>query len=309
MDNERLPNAERTCRITRLLWIVQAVRNNPRQSLQALLSRAGISRSQFYKDRRTLQSLGFAFEYKTGKGFHISEDRLTEALDLTLPDRLLLMSALRVLYGSGDGHLVTRAVEIGCKLVNRLDEPFRTQMHAEFGRVVVRPGYGCTPVVLDSLEQAIATQRRVRIVYDADDGVPSRECEIDPLHLVFLHRALYLYARIPNHEPVYRTYCVNRIRTVQYTALRFPATAFNEGFFDELNNAFACQPGATTQKITLRFSGESATRVARTLWHHSQRIVRDGHDAILFTVHVANPEEVEEWARQYSGEVCTEQDG
>jgi ACT domain-containing protein len=46
-------------RIQRLLWLIQEIRNDPHQEFNALLRRAGISRSQFYKDRTTLAEFGF----------------------------------------------------------------------------------------------------------------------------------------------------------------------------------------------------------------------------------------------------------
>ncbi len=302
-DNRVQTADERCGRVGRLLWIIQEIRNDPRQSVQSLIRRAGVSRSQFYKDRRELQALGFAFEYKTGKGFQITEDRLTEGMDLTLSDRLLLMFALRGLYASGDGHLVARALEVGRKLANGLDEPFRTQILDEFDRVVIQYSYGCRPHVLEALEKAIAERRRVRVIYDSRRSGTADWREIDPLRLFFLRRALYLYARCPNHDPLHRTFRVSRIQTVHPTAIIFPLSAFNDDFYAELANAFECFMSKTAHEITLRFTGPSATYVSETLWHPSQRITKDGDDAILFTVRVAEPKEVEWWGRQFGGEV------
>ena len=115
-------------RIQRLLWLIQEIRNDPHQEFSALLRRAGISKSQFYKDRTTLAKFGFVFEYRKGRGFRITEDRLSPVFHLTLSDRLLMMFALRHLCSSGDGHLVAKALEVGRKLAGGLEEPFRTQI-------------------------------------------------------------------------------------------------------------------------------------------------------------------------------------
>ncbi|WP_156181109.1 hypothetical protein, partial [Desulfovibrio sp. TomC] len=69
-------------RVVRLIWIIQEVRSNPHQGIDQFISRAGISRSQFYKDRASLADFGFTFDYKKGYGFHVTEDRLSSAQDL-----------------------------------------------------------------------------------------------------------------------------------------------------------------------------------------------------------------------------------
>lgn len=64
-------------RMVRLLGLVQDIRLKPRQTIQNILEKYAISRSQFYKDKQILLRIGFAFRYTKKEGFLILEDKLS----------------------------------------------------------------------------------------------------------------------------------------------------------------------------------------------------------------------------------------
>lgn len=286
-------------RISRLIWLIQEIRNEPKQELDSLLERAKISRSQFYKDRTALFDLGFKFEYKTGEGFRITEDRISPSLDLTVSERIVLMFALRHLYTSGEGHLAALALSAGKKLAGGLDEPFRSQAVEEFNQVVIKKGYGCDPEILESLEDAVRERRRIEVLYDSRHSQSEKWRIMDPLRLYFLQKVLYLYARDPDQAPKFRSFRVSRIRSIRRTGILFPEI-IEDNFHQQLNNAFQYFMGDKSQEVTIRFEGKAAEYVKEGFWHHSQEIIPDGDDAIWFSVKVAEPKEVEWWARQFS---------
>ncbi len=286
-------------RVNRLLWLIQEIRNDPRQSLKSLLERASISKSQFYKDRATLADLGFVFDYKTNEGFKISEDRLSPALDLTLSDQLIVMFALGHLCSSGDGHLVARALQVGRKLAGGLEEPFRSQVLEAFDQTVIQQSYGCQPEVLSALEGAIKEGRRVQIFYDSKHSKTKDWREVDPLRLYFLQKALYLYAECPGQDPKHRTFRVNRIKKIRPTGMCFSLEPREDNFYNQLNNAFIHFMGDKTQKVQIKFPPREAEYVAETMWHHSQKLTWLDDGSLLFEVEVAEPKEVEWWAKQF----------
>lgn len=83
-----LPHPIHARRIQRLLTIIREIRDNPGQDMSGLLERLGISRTQFYKDRKVLDSVGFGVTYHAGSGFRIVRDAVAPSLDLALSDRL-----------------------------------------------------------------------------------------------------------------------------------------------------------------------------------------------------------------------------
>lgn len=283
-------------RIQRLLTIIREIRDNPGQDIPGLLERLGVSRTQFYKDRKVLDSVGFAFTYHADSGFRIVRDALAPTLDLTLSDRLLLMFALGHLWSSGEGHLVARALSVGRKLAAGLEEPFGSQILDEFDRVVLGHGYGCRPEVLEALERSVLEQRRVRILYESRHSGQFDWREIDPLRIYFLQRSLYLYARCPDKSPSFRTFRLNRVREVRFTPIPSPRIPYEKYFHRQLDNAFLHFMGDDTEQVVIRFTPQAAEYVAEGLWHHSQSLEFETDGRLLFTVRVSAPREVLRWA-------------
>lgn len=285
----------------RLLKMIQAIRNDPEQPLENLLSHFGISRSQFYKDKATLAELGFQFEYRRGAGFCVVEDRLAPITGLTLSDRVTLLFALENLCASGDGVLAAKAVEIGRKLVGGLDSPFSEQLLQCFDSEVTRKAYGVHPEIFDRLVEAIRERRRVRILYYRSGTWTESWRLVDPKRIYMRERTLYLYARtVDETPPAWKVFRLSRIRVIEPTGITFrPSPEEDDGFRERQKNAFSTFLGDTSQKITIRFTGEVIPYIKEKLWHHSQILQDQADGSLLFTVSVAEPAEVVRWSRQF----------
>ncbi|QLA15797.1 helix-turn-helix transcriptional regulator [Desulfolutivibrio sulfoxidireducens] len=290
-------------RISRLIWMMQEIRNNPIQRINEFINRAKVSRSQFYKDKTCLARFGFTFEYKRDKGFVIVEDRLSASPDLTLSDRMILMFALRHVCTSGDGHLAARALEVGRKLASGLDEPFRTHIIDSFNHTVIQDGYGCSPQILDSLNEAIAQGKRLQILYQSASDWKTSWRVVDPLRIYFLQRYLYLYARTQDTENRFKVFRISRIKEVKETGIRFDTGIDDDGFYGKLENAFNFFIGKEPKEIKVRFTGKSIPYILETKWHSSQKVVSQDVDSVVLSLKVAEPEEVVWWAKQFEGQV------
>lgn len=290
-------------RITRLLAIAREIRQNPHQSRERLWARFGIGKTQFYKDRRVLAQSGFQFEYVKNTGFRIIEDRLTPIVGLSLTDRLVLMFALEHLCSTGEGTLGALAVEVGRKLVGGLESPFRERLQACFDRQVTENGFGVRPEILSFLRESISESRRIRILYKRSGDWTIRWREIDPMHLYLRQRTLYLYARtVDENPPQWKVFRVSRIQEMRHTGVRFSWNPDDDGgFWERQNNAFMVFMGSETRKVVIRFTGQARHYVAERQWHSSQVLETDG-ESLLFSVKVAEPQEVVRWARQFGEE-------
>ena len=72
-------------RVSRLIRMASEIKTNPEQEPPALIRSLGISKPQFYKDKRALEKLGFSFRYdRTQKRFIIDRDPYIPIYDLTL---------------------------------------------------------------------------------------------------------------------------------------------------------------------------------------------------------------------------------
>lgn len=290
-----------TARTLRLLRIMQEIRNVPCQSLESVLKTFNISRSQFYKDKDSLASLGFCFEYRKGSGFRITEDRLTPLHDLSLSDRVILLFALEYLSTSGDGLLAAKAIEVGRKLSGGLESPFREQLLQCFDSEVTEKTYGVKPEIFLALTQAVKEGRRIRMLYLRSGTWIESWREVDPRRIYLRQRALYLYARtVDETPPAWKVFRLNRIKEIQPTGICLPPSPNDDdGFNERQKNAFQAFLGDTPKPVTIRFTGEAIPYIRECRWHESQRLEEQADGSLLLTVWVAEPEEVVRWARQF----------
>lgn len=298
-------------RVIRLLRMAQAIREDPHQPQAALWERLGIGKSQFYKDKAALADVGFQFEYSKAKGFHILEDRLTPITGLSLTDRLVLMFALEHLSATGEGTLAALAVDTGRKLAGGLPSPFREKLLACFDEQITNKAFGVKPEILTQVREAVTEGRRIRIHYTRSGTWDTRWREVDPRHIYLRQRTLYLYARtVDETPPKWKVFRLSRVQEVRPTGITICWNPEDDdGFLERQRNAFMVFMGSETQRITIRFTGQARHFVEEREWHPSQ-ILKNDKDGLLFTVDVAEPQEVVRWARQFGDEAtiiqCTD---
>ena len=294
---------QESSRVSRLLYLAQAVREDPFQQLGTLLDKLGIGRSQFYKDKAALEDVGFKFVYSKAKGFRITEDKLTPITGLSVSDRLILMIALEQLCQAGDGTLAAMAVEAGRKLVGGLPAPFRDEMSQSF-ETMVTSTLGVKAAIWSTLRDCILAQQRTRILYTRSGTWDQRWREVDPRYIYMRDRTLYLYARTADEIPAkWKVFRLSRMARVEATGISVNWKPGEDGdFARKKRNAFGAFIGADTHTVTVRFHGEAAHYVRERQWHASDVKREEPGGALLYQVTVAEPMEVVRWARQFGEE-------
>ena len=279
----------------------RSLRKYPRRSLEALRSDLGISRSQFYKDKAALAEAGFRFSYGKKHGFRILEDRLVSTLDLSLPNRLVLMLAMEQLCATDDGLLASLAADAGRKLAGGMPSPFREQMLSAFDRRLSGRKGNTTPEALSPLLDAVSQGKRIRILYAGSSAWDTRWREIDPRHLYLRQQALYLYARTVDESPCqWKAFRVSGIQKVEDTgmSLRWPVDA-NDGFSVKTNDVQETPPAGGNRPVTIRFTGQASRYVRERMGHVESPLRLNDSDEVLFTMRVADPQEIVRWASMF----------
>jgi predicted DNA-binding transcriptional regulator YafY len=83
-------------RPVRLIQICHEIKTNPNRTPKELYKALGVSKQQFYKDKRLLERLGFRFTYSPKKkSFTIEQDSLINIYDLTLSEIFALVMSVR----------------------------------------------------------------------------------------------------------------------------------------------------------------------------------------------------------------------
>lgn len=288
-------------RTYRLIKLIQDIKSSPYQSVEQLLRSHAISKAQFYKDKNALKKLGFEFFYHRGKSrFIITKDAYLPIENLTLSERLSLLMAVRQLSATGDYILSYEGLNAARKLSADLPAPLREKALSLFDDLNIREGFGCSRSVMEKLQTAVAENRRVVLRYKAPDAEKPGDIELDPYHLFFQHRALYVEGFSWKDRSL-RMYRLNRILSVSLTSMCFTIPE-NYNFGARYKNAFSAFPGEQAHKVTVVFSKKARPYIEEALWHQSQKISRHKDGSITFEVKVAEPREVMWWAFQWGAE-------
>lgn len=293
---------DRPSRLNRCMKIVREIRTNPSQTNEDLMECLSISRSQLYKDKKLLEEMGFEFKYNAKTGFEIINDGYDKVNNLTPSDARTILFALQHLILSGDGHLASEALEVGKKLVVRLEDHLQMDALSFFNGIENRDTYGCDSNVLNDLKDAVAEKRQIKIFYQSSSNWEKSWREIIPLRLYYLQRTLYLYAKTAKTESEFKSYRVSRISSIQKTDMYFTELSDDGDFDEQLKNAFKAFIGPVAHQISVKFSGEAARFVSEGIWHHSQEIAKTEDGGVIFTVKVAEPQEVIWWSQQFGDE-------
>jgi predicted DNA-binding transcriptional regulator YafY len=187
-------SAAQLTRLPRLIRLITEIKTNPRQTPQQLHRTLGISRAQFFEDKKLLEeALGFKIRFNRGKqSYEILEDPYFPIVDLQLGEAFALIMAVRQLSASGDYILTYEAFEGIKKLVASAQPELRSFLQNVLDETVLRQGFGCDAAILESLRQACAEHHHVIITYEHYDQDTLWRHEIDPYQLFFRRRALYL---------------------------------------------------------------------------------------------------------------------
>ncbi|MBN1841076.1 MAG: WYL domain-containing protein [Deltaproteobacteria bacterium] len=284
-----------------MIKLIQEIKCSPKQPIDRLIHNLGISKAQFYKDKKSLAELEFEFRYSRPLGrFVVTKDAFLPVEDLSISERLSLVMAVRQLSAAGDYLLSFEGLNAARKLTADLPGPLRDSTHVLFDDLVLKQGFGCDRKILERLQTAIGESRRVVLDYlrpESDKPTPE---ELDPYHLFFKRRALYVEGYSWTEKGI-RMYRVNRIKAVRFTPMQFTVRQ-DYDFARRHKNAFSAFPGEQTEKVAVRFSPKVRPYIEESLWHYSQVISKEKDGTIRFEVDVAEPREVMWWAFQWGAE-------
>lgn len=288
-------------RSIRLLKLIMEIKSQPRQTPNVMVARLAISKSQFYEDKKELETLGFSFHYdRGGKCFVIDKDRFFPAEDLSLSERLVLLQAIRRLANLGDYGLSYHAFQIARKLITSLEGPLREAASALFDNWVVQEGFGCRPHILDQLQRAWTENRRIIMSYRKPGGEEIQEYEFDPYAIFFEKRALYVEGYSVAAKAI-RRFRLSRIQHIRFTPIQF-AVREDYDFGERSRNTFTAFAGDSKEKVVVRFSHRVRPYIEEAPHHGSQFIEPMPGGDILFTVEVAEPREVLWWALSWGAD-------
>ena len=290
-----------TNKLSRLLLHATKVKTDPYQSPQSLWNALGVRKAQYYRDKKALEKIGFLYTYsRQQRRFVIHEEPYLPVYDLSMTEMLALTMAVRQLSAAGDFVLTYDALEAVKKLIANAQGEQRELLNTCLNETVLREGFGCQRDILEALTRAVHENRQVTITYTRPSSEAPKTYTLNPYHIYFKRRALYLDAYRPKagKDLVFR---VNRITEVQPLPIRFTRRP-EYNFAQRHQHAFSVFVGDEVQPVRVRFAKRLAPFIREACWHHSQRLTEEQDGSLLFEVAVSEPREVGWWVLQWGAE-------
>ncbi len=273
-------------RAMRLIRLATEIKTNPKTTPKVLCGDLGVSRSQFYKDKEALKNLGFDFRFsRSDNGFQITSDPFLPAQDLTFPERIALVLAVRQFLTFGDYALGADALSAMRKLIGQSPDVERDFLRQTLEDAVLRQGFGCKPEVLEALQIATAERRRVVLKHRSIREGRVKTWTVDPCALLFRRRAFYLdgYA-LEARE--FRMFRASRIEEVKVLPIHVPPRE-DYSLSRRHAGAFSVFPGEKRSRVRVKFDASTAPFIHEALWHPSQSLTSLPDGGLILVVDVA----------------------
>jgi predicted DNA-binding transcriptional regulator YafY len=290
MKNEITEAAQH--RTTRLLELIREIKSNPRQTPEQLWRSLGVSRSQFFEDRKALAQIGFVFDYDRQRGrYVIKNDISLPVADLTAVEALSLVMAVRQISATGDHTLAFDAVRAIRKIIANSDRQVRNLLEYALDDNVLKHKFKVDSRIIEELWQAQERCVRLEIIYEDFSQQRERKMEIDPYALYFKGRALYLDAYVHAEQQVLMLR-VSRVKQVLRRIGPFsvrPDYNFRERHRHSFRVMTSDKP---PQLVRIKFAANAARYIDESHHHESQKKLSCADGSLILSLTVSDPREV-----------------
>lgn len=279
-------------RATRLLELIREVQSNPRQTPERLSHSLGVSRSQFFEDKKALAQIGFIFEYdRKREHYVIKNDISLPVADLTAVEMLSLIMAVRQISAAGDHTLAFDAVRAIKKIIANSNKRVRELLEYAMDDDVLKVRFKVDSQLIEDLWQAQERCLRLEIAYDDFSQQRERKMEIDPYALYFKGRALYLDAYALEERKVLMLR-VCRIKKILRRIGNF-AVRPDYNFRERHRHSFRVMIGdGPPQLVKIKFSPNAARYIDESYYHESQEKLMYADGSLRLSLTVSDPREV-----------------
>lgn len=285
---------------TLLIEMIDRLRNRPGVSVGELAS--GLNRSQrtIYRWLSELSvEVGAPVCCRNG-GYYLEDERQAQTSSLSAEELVVLRMSLKS-TPFAEGSPMRQRAESAWRKIRDAASTERLQAASDIGggyslRLTAPKGF-VEPAITQTLENAIASRSRLRIVYRSQKSNQVKQYTIDPYALVFRRHSWYLLANCLEHGRVVQFKLV-RFRDAVETGAQFqppPDFSVDEHF----KSSWEAWAGAEPVEVRVQFSPKVSVMVAEARRHPTQVTHTQPDGSIIFEATVAGIEEIAIWILGY----------
>jgi predicted DNA-binding transcriptional regulator YafY len=283
--------------IVRVLWLLKALGEGSPVSVSELAKRFGTRRETIYRDMRTLEDLGYPIQGDENGRF--SKPRLLEDKRALRPELRLTndeCSALVWMIRHPGAitpmrtHLAGAAAKLEAMQTLPAAETLRRDQVFGFSQAGLKRF--SNDAVMESLVEAILTNRRCQLTYRSPKHVTEKSYQYDPYRLRSVAGGIYCVGRIPGIGSL------TTLATERILSLKLTSTAFDREPDLDLGRYEREAFGVTLDDpmtVIVRVRADQAAYVSEREWHPTQKIRPLPDGGIELTFCAGGTFEIERW--------------
>jgi proteasome accessory factor B len=298
MTNRLTSRTERLAEIERMLF-----RSANGMRVMEIAEACGVDRRTIYRDLDMLSTIGVPIWQDMGR-YGIIRDQYLATVRLTFHEAVAMFIAARLLSRHADQqnpHIISALTKLGMAF----PEPLSS--HVAFTAEALRqqPIKNDFVQVLESVTQAWAERRKVRVWYSAHSSGETKAREFAPYFVEPTPQG-GLYAI--GHDGLsgeIRTLKLQRMQKVQLLDAQFtipPDFDANHYF----STAWGIMGGSGEVRVALRFPHDAVPLIKERHWHVSQQVEDLPDGGCRLTLWVRDWREMQPWIRSWGGQVVVE---
>ena len=296
MSNRLTNRTERLAAIERMLF-----RSANGMRAVEIAEACGVDRRTIYRDLDMLSTIGVPIWQDTGR-YGIIRDQYLATVRLNFNEAMALFIASRLLSRHADQqnpHITAALTKLGMAF----PEPLASQVAFTAEAVRQHPGNHDFVQVLESITQAWAERRKIRVWYSAQGSGEVRAREFSPYFVEPTPQGgLYVIGHDGLSGEI-RTLKLQRIQKIQLLddPFNIPADFDANEYFSTAWSIMG--GGAGDVKISLCFGPEALPLIKERHWHPSQEIEDLPGGRCRLTLWVKDWHEMRPWVRSWGSQV------
>lgn len=281
-----------------LIKMIKLLRENPGITVPELSKSLERSERTIYRWlREACRGLRLQIVCKDG-GYYLADDEQTRRVKLTSQELLALSLSLKASPFSEESPIGKWASSAWRKIrdaspwqdlqtMNELLEAYSVHLTAPKAQNGILPG------IVEAIEHAIESRRRVRALYRSQKSAKVKEYTLDPYGVAFRRHAWYVVAFSAEHNKVVQLKLIRFISVSETGETFVPPEGFSVDKF--FQSSWECWAGGEPTTVKVRFSPRVAPMISEVRRHPTQVIRAQPDGSIIFEVKVAGIQEIAIW--------------
>ena len=298
--DRRVRQADRLARILRVLELVQS---RGRWTTKAIAEEIQCSERTVYRDLDVLRFAGIPY-YREGDQQFVRVRPDFRFPVMTLTEEEVLGLSLATVMTKSPGLDVTVGASPTTRKLAAVSKQETQELIVDALRLVSvldlkLADHSRHHDAIKSVQLALMQQKQITGLYESPYEASPVKLKLHPYRLCLIKNAWYIIG-VTVGELTPRTY-----RIARFKALRMiDESAVIPDDFDlreYFGNAWAVYRGDKSYDVEIWFTPDAAKIVTETIWHHTQKLIRQKDGSITLTFQVDGMEEIANWILSWTG--------